>query len=136
MTYFIVLIAIAGVLTFLCVRVQMLLFRLAASMGWLACLIYLLVSGNTSLGISDTWNQVVGFIFVVMAFGTLLLQIKTETKRNKTVIDNYGRRHVETSTDWAPKKRNKKPSSEDRQAAYKMKVRSAADRGRQRARGG
>lgn len=123
-------------LTWIATKVTLILFRVAPFLAWLGLGIWLLLGNITNLGIGSTWTQVLGFVFIVMAFGTLLLQIKTETKRNKTVMDNYGRQHVESFTDWAPKKRNKKPSSEDRQAAYKMKVRSAADRGRQRARGG
>ena len=108
----------------MCVRVQMLLFRLAASMGWLACLIYLLVSGNTSLGISDTWNQVVGLLFVVMTIAPLTLQMVTEVRTEKggQVYKTWERR----------KKEKAKSRSELAQQEYRLKVQGAVQRGRSR----
>jgi len=102
----------------------MLLFRLAASMGWLACLIYLLVSGNTSLGISDTWNQVVGLLFVVMTIAPLTLQMVTEVRIEKggQVYKTWERRRKEKA----------KSRSELAQQEYRIKVQGAVQRGRSR----
>lgn len=127
---FLGLILLAVGLTWISTKVNLILFRVAPFLVWLAIGTWLLIGNITNLGIGSTWTQMLGFAFIVMAFATLILQIKTETKRNKTVMDNFGRQHTETSSDWSPRKKSKKPSSSDRQAAYRMQIRGTVQNSR------
>jgi hypothetical protein len=115
-------------LTWVATKVNLILFRVAPFLAWLGLGVLLLLGNITNLGIDKAWTQVLGFVFIVMAFASLLLQIKTETKRNRTVIGPLGRQHTETSTDWSPRRKSKKSSSEDRQSAYRMQIKSRVGR--------
>jgi uncharacterized membrane protein len=124
MIYFIVLIVIALGLTFMSLKARWLLFRLAAAMAWLACGVYLLVGGNSTLSISDVWNQILGFIFIVMAVAVLLLQIVTEVRRESDGV---------SYTSFERLKKPKGPSrSQLVQDDYRRQVRTAVNRGRSR----
>jgi len=77
-----VLAGLALALTFLALKVRLLLFRVAPAMAWLALGMVLLVSPAT-IGLTsfaDPWVTVLGFIFLVMTIAPLTLQVVTETK--------------------------------------------------------
>jgi len=99
---FIIFIALAVCLTWFALKVRMILFRVGAFLAWLGCGVYLLIGGNVDLDISNVWNQVLGLLFIVMAFAVLILQIVVETKRTGPDGSSY--------TEWGRQKKVKKPS--------------------------
>ena len=125
-------------LTFLALKVKLILFRLAPALSWTGLGIWLLIGDIPNLGMSDTWVQMLGFVFVVMAIGSLLLQIKSDSQHEKLVRGRHGAPGAESERweEWGPtKKRGKSaPSSAERQAAYRMQVRGAVQRGEDRRR--
>jgi uncharacterized membrane protein len=131
-TLFIGFIVLAIGLTFMAVKVRMILFRLAAALGWTGLGIYLLIGNNSALDISDTWIQVMGFIFLVMAIAVLLLQIKTDTQHERSVRGKDGSVHKEQWRSWDTVKKSKGPSAAERQLAYRSEVRARVNRGRAR----
>ena len=73
------LIVLAGILTLLALKVNLILFRMAAAASWLALGIWLLIGGSLSL--SDPWVVVLGLVFVMMTIALLTLQMMTEVRR-------------------------------------------------------
>lgn len=138
MTYFIIMVALALGLTFLALRVSLLLFRVGATLSWIGLAVYLLVGNNANLSLGDTWTQVLGFVFLVMAFATMSLQFITEVRResgNKGPTGAMGT-PSESWSEWGPKKKpgKVKPTSAERQATYRKQVRGAVARGEDRRR--
>jgi hypothetical protein len=118
MSYFAILIGIALVLTFISLKVRMILFRVGTFLAWLACGIYLLIGQNSILDISNVWNQVLGLLFIVMAFAVLALQIVVETKKTGPDGSSY--------TEWGRPKKGKRPSrSQLAQDAHRETIRRA-----------
>lgn len=132
-TLLIAIILLAIGLTLVSLKVKLILFRLGASMAWL-CLGVLLLTGNLSgLSIGESWCQVLGFIFLVMTIAPLTLQMMTDVHHERKVRDQFGRTHIESSTEWKRNRKSGPTSSEDRQAIYRMQVRERLNRGRARA---
>jgi len=115
-----VLVVIALVLTYISLKVGLILFRLAASAAWLALLVFYVFGGVFNLG--DPWDIVIALVFLAMTVAPLTLQMVTEVKTEK---DGVG---------WTTWRRN--PSSEtlSRSAEVKNQRREKlrAIRGRRR----
>jgi len=116
---------IAVLLTFLARNTHDILLRIGASLCWLAMLVYLLVGGDATLDIGETWVQVLAFALFVMIVVPLLWQIRTETKREASYRDKLGRTQSITYSAFERKPKNKKPTSAERQTAYREKVRGS-----------
>jgi hypothetical protein len=120
-------------LTFLAFKVKLMLFRMAPAISWTGLGIYLLIGNITNLGIASAWTQMLGFVFIIMAIGSLLLQVRSDSVHESTTRGSRGTPGAETERweEWGPKKKRGKtaPSSAERQAAYRMQVRGAVARG-------
>jgi len=131
-------ILLSVMLTFLALKVKLILFRLAPAISWTGLGIWLLIGNVTNLGIASAWTQMLGFVFIIMAIGSLLLQIKSDTQHESVTRGKRGFPGAESERweEWGPKKSRKpaKQTSEDRQAEYRMKVRGAVQRGEERRR--
>lgn len=131
--FFIGLIILALGLTYFSLKVQLILFRVAPTLCWIGLGVYLLLSTDPLLKISEPWNQILGFVFLVMAIGTMILQIRSDSQHERTSKGGLGvpGAETETWTEWGPKKRRgkTKPTSAQRQAEYRMQVRGAVERG-------
>lgn len=79
---FIGLIGLAGFLTFMCLRYKFLPLSLSASLAWLALGVLLLLDPDTiGFGeITDTWVTILGFVFVLMTFVPLALQMRADIR--------------------------------------------------------
>lgn len=117
---FIGLILLAGLLTAFAYKIRMLLFTMAAATAWLALGVWLLLSDSSNLQMSDTWTQIIGFVFVLMTIAVLTLQIRTDIRHEAQVRGRVGYPGAETEsyTTWGPKQRKKKPTALERQADY------------------
>ena len=73
----------ALVVTFLARYTAQLLVRIAAALLWLTLGMYLLVGGDVSLNIADTWVQVLGFVFVIMTIVPLTWQVKSDIRHER-----------------------------------------------------
>lgn len=102
---FIGFIALALALTLIALKVRLILFRMAAALGWLVLGVWLLLSDSTNLQMSDTWTQILGFLFLIMVVGVLSLQMITETKRELVDKSRPGFPGAGTSswTEWGLK---------------------------------
>lgn len=76
-----VILAIAIALTFVALRVGLILFRVAAAVSWLSMLIYFLMSGTFKP--SEPFVYVMCFAIVAMIAAVFTLQIVTEVQREK-----------------------------------------------------
>lgn len=136
MTYFIIMVVLALGLTFMALKISLLLFRVGAALSWIGLAIYLLVGNNINLSLGDVWTQVLGFVFLVMAFATMSLQFITEVRRETTIKGAGGAMGTpsESWSEWGPKKKNKKvlPTAAERQDAHRQRVRGAISRGEAR----
>ena len=120
-------------LTFLAFKVKLMLFRIAPAISWTGLGIYLLIGNITNLGIASAWTQMLGFVFIIMAIGSLLLQVRSDSMHEATTRGSRGAPGAETERweEWGPKKKRgkSKPTSAERQAEYRMQVRGAVSRG-------
>lgn len=108
-------------LTFLALKVRMILFRLAASLSWVGLGMLLLLGKITNLSIGDTWTQVLGFVFILMAIAILLLQMVMEVQTEKGG-------HV--YKEWVRSRKEAGPSrSYIAKMEYKRKLQDAKSRG-------
>jgi hypothetical protein len=125
-------------LAFLAFKIKLILFRIASALCWLGLGIYLLLGKVTNLSLSDTWTQVLAFVFFIMAIGCLLLQIRSDTEHTKVSKGRPGYPGAETESwkDWGPmhktKKLSKSEEANQRQAVYRQEVRSRIQRGQAR----
>jgi hypothetical protein len=123
-------------LTFLAFKVKLMLFRIAPAISWTGLGIYLLIGNITNLGIASAWTQMLGFVFIIMAIGSLLLQVRSDSIHEATTKGSRGSPGAETERweEWGPKKKRGKgkPTSAERQAEYRMQVRGSVSRGRSR----
>ena len=109
---FLGLILLAVLLTFIAVKVNLMLFRIAASISWLALSAWTLTSGSTNLSISSTWTQLLGFVFVLMVIAPLTLQMVTEVHREAS---------GHAWTEWG-KKPSEDMSSSAQQRRYRQSI--------------
>jgi hypothetical protein len=135
-TILIAAILLALGLTLICLKVHLLLFRLAASLCWLALGVLLLTGSITGISLSDNWVYILALLFIVMTVAPLSLQFITDIRHERQVRDRFGRPHMEYSTEWKRSRKAGKPSSSERQAEYRMQTRNTVSRGRSRTRGG
>jgi len=123
---FIGFILLCSVLTFIAIKANLLLFRLASAGSWLALGLWLLLSNTTNLDLGDTWTQVLGFVFIMMTIAPLTLQMITETKHEKVRRGDQGGypgASSESWTKWGPSPDKRQVvSSRDRQSAYREKL--------------
>ena len=123
---FIGLIILCSVLTFIAIKANLILFRLAAAGSWLALGLWLLLSDTTNLSLGDTWTQVLGFVFVMMTIAPLTLQMITETKHERVQRGpqgGYPGASSESWTKWGPSPDKKQvATSRDRQSAYRERL--------------
>jgi len=76
-----IIVAIALGLTFVALKVGLILFRVAAAVAWLAMLVYVVFAPAFSLG--DPWTYVLCFGLFSMVIACLMLQVVTEIKMEK-----------------------------------------------------
>ncbi len=76
-----IIVAIALGLTFIALKVGLILFRVAASVAWLAMLVYVVFADAFSL--ADPWTVVLAFGLFSMVVACITLQIVTEVEREK-----------------------------------------------------
>jgi len=106
-------------LTWLAVSTNMILFRIGASLSWLVMGMSLLL-GMVGIDWTQPYAQVLGILCIVMAIAPLLLQMVTETEREKN-----GVRWKEWSRNpGGPKASRGKASRE----SYKSQIRRSAGR--------
>jgi hypothetical protein len=113
---FLILLALG--LTFISLKVRLILFRLAASLCWLSAGIYMLVQRPLGFDISQGWTQVLGIILIVMTFAPLTLQLVVETRHTTKDGRSY--------TTWGRMKKKKMTKAEvarERQEQYKKDFR-------------
>ena len=123
---FIGMILIAVSLTAFAYKIRLILFTMAAASSWLGLGIWLLLSDSTNLQMSDTWTQVIGFVFVMMTIAVLTLQMRTDIRHEKSVrgnIGGYPGAASESWTEWGPKAKKKNLSAMERQTAYRKRIR-------------
>jgi hypothetical protein len=131
--FFACLIVLSLALTWFSFKIRMMLVNLGAILAWLALGIYFLLSDDPTLAISSAWNQVLGFVFIVMAIAVMLMSIRSSTSHEAGRRRVDGTISVEKWESWGPtRKPSPKASSSERQAAYRMQVRESIDRGRSR----
>ena len=113
---FVGLIILAGMVTLLVLKVNLLLFRLGSALSWLVLSI-LLLTNQLSLGISQPWTQVLGLLFLVMTISPLTLQMVTEIKTSKGGMSwsEWGR---------APKKKKLSRGAEAHES-YKSEIKTS-----------
>jgi len=131
---FIGLIILAGMLSLLAIRANLILFRIGAAISWIA-LAFLFLTNALGPAIATPWVQVVSFTFVVMAFAVLLLQMRTETTyeargQKRGAFGMRGETESTSYTGWGPKPKKRKSTSAERQAEYKQELRSRLSRRR------
>ena len=66
-------------LSYLSLKVDLVLFRLAPILGWIA-LAFMFFTNVFGTDIGDPWTTFVAFLFIVMAFAIMLLQMNSEVK--------------------------------------------------------
>ena len=120
-------ILLSGLLTHFALRVNLMLFRLAAALSWVGLGIWLLLSDSTNLQMSDTWTQVLGTVFLVVAIGVLTLQMKADITHEATVRKGSSKEEVISWTERSSLKR-KAPTAGDRQASYRNEVKKRMGR--------
>jgi len=131
--FFACLVGLSLALTWFSFKIKMILVNLAAILAWLALGIYFLLSDDPMLAIADAWNQVLGFVFIVMAIAVMLMSIRSSTEHEAGRRWPNGTVSTEKWESWGPKRKpSPKASSAERQAAYRMQVRESIDRGRGR----
>jgi len=73
-------------LTYMASQIRMLPFSFGASIAWLVP-IMALATGVLGPGIAVLWVQGICLVFLLMAFGPLLLQMRTEVRHEKRMGD-------------------------------------------------
>ncbi len=81
-------------LSYLSLKVDMILFRLAPILGWMA-LAFMFFTNVFGTDIGDAWTTFIAFLFIVMAFAIMLLQMNAEIKHETK--DKGGRGYSWTS---------------------------------------
>lgn len=61
-------------------RRRNILLALAASLMWLALAMWLFFGASAPIGLSETWKTIIAWVFFIMLFIPLLLQLDTEVK--------------------------------------------------------
>jgi len=95
------LIALSLGLTWLSLKADLILFRIAGFLCW-ASLAFMFFTNVFGTDIGDSWTTLIAFLFLVMAFATLLLQMNSEIKHEK--------KGMSWST-WGSKPKEKAPSA-------------------------
>ena len=113
---FIGLIILAGMVSLLAIKVNLILFRIGAALSWLTLGI-LLLTNQLSTGIAQPWTQALGFLFLVMTIAPLTLQMVTEIKTEKGGKSwiEWGKKPVEAE----------KPRSQRVYEEHKARIRAA-----------
>jgi len=75
---FIGLIGLTGMLTYFAWRRRHVLICLAASVSWLALGMWLFFGDVTNLELTETWTQLIGWVFIMMTFACLLFLMDVE----------------------------------------------------------
>ncbi len=125
-------IALLGVLGFLAlglswlaIRVSMLVWRMAAAISWLVLGILFWTNAlGTSIG--DPWVYALSLVFFLMIIAVLTLQMRTDIRHERSVrgkIGGYPGASTESYVTWGPKKRKTKLTTLDRQSEYKELLR-------------
>ena len=125
-------IALLGVLGFLAlglswlaIRVSMLVWRMAAAISWLVLGILFWTNAlGTSIG--DPWVYALSLVFFLMIIAVLTLQMKSDIQHERSVRGNLGGypgASSESWTTWGPRKRAKKSTALERQSEYKELLR-------------
>jgi len=99
---FIGLIGLAGMLTYFAWQRRHVLICMAASVSWLALGMWLFFGDVTNLELTETWAQLIGWVFIMMTFACLLFLMDVEIQ-----YEARGKRW----TEYGAKPREKPPSS-------------------------
>lgn len=79
-----VMLVTALALTYISLKVGLILFRIAASIAWLALLVFFVFGGVFNLG--DPWDVAIALVLLCMVVAPLTLQMVTEVKTEKEGI--------------------------------------------------
>ncbi len=121
---FIAMILLAGLLTHLA-RAKYLPLSMAASLVWLSMGILLLTSPLT-IGldtVSESWVQVLGFVFILMTIVPLTFQMKADIQHEKRVRPGEIRRWQTSAWSIAGMGKEPKKTSRERQAEFRREIR-------------
>ena len=119
------LIILGGLLTLIAIKVNMIVMRLAAAGAWLV-LAVLLLSNSLSTPITNQWTQILGYVFVLLTFVPLLMQIGSKTQISQTNKEGMSWSTYSSVPKVTPKGKKKKPSviaAQQREADYRLRLR-------------
>ena len=117
-----VLIFMALGLSWFALKVNMMLWRLGAALVWLSIGI-LLWTNTLGSDVSDPWTYVLALALLVMIIAVLMLQVKTDVRHEASARNKSGLQETMSFTSYEKKKKRTAPTSLDRQAAHKARLR-------------
>jgi len=120
---FLSLIGLCLGLSYLSLKVDLVLFRLAPILGWLA-LAFMFFTNVFGTDIGDTWTTFIAFLFIVMAFAIMLLQMNSEVKHEAKGKGSKGY----SWTSWGQNPNNKKTNYNDAYYARRAELRKRLGR--------
>lgn len=109
--FFFGLIGLAGMLTFFSYKRRHILIGLSAALVWLAMGFWVLLSGVANLALTDVWTQILAWVFIIMAFASLLVQMDIEI------------RHEEHGKSWTEYGKNPKRREPSTYESYRSELR-------------
>jgi hypothetical protein len=128
---FIGLITLGFCLTLFASKRPSLPLALAAGLIWFSTGIWLWFSSTPIFGFSETWSQMLAFVFVIMTFVPFLLQMNVEVRYEQSKQGKFqGYPGAESSSyvAWGPKPGKKVETSEDRQAAHREQLKGISSK--------
>ena len=132
---FIGLVILAGMLTLIALKANLVLFRIGGALAWLTLGI-LLLTNQLGTGVSQPWTQALGLLFLVMTVAVLTLQMVTDIRHERSVRGSPGRPGASTSSwkEWGPNpgkgpKLTTDQQSQQRLLDHRKNIHQAVDRG-------
>ena len=128
---FIGLITLGFCLTLFASKRPSLPLALAAGLIWFATGVWLWFSTTPVFGFSETWSQILAFVFVILTFVPFLLQMNVEVKYEQSKqgkFQGYPGAESSSYTKWGPKPGEQVETSEMRQEAHREKLRAVSSK--------
>lgn len=128
---FIGLIILGGFLTMLAAKRPSLPLAISAGLVWLSLGVWLWLSPSAIFSLSETWAQMLAFVFILLTFIPFLLQMNTEIRYEQSKQGKFqGYPGAESSSyvKWGPKPKEQVETSEMRQSSHREKLREISSK--------
>jgi len=123
---FLGLLILGSFLTYFSSRRPSMPLAICAALVWLALGVWLFLSPTPIFSFTETWAQMLAFVFILMTAIPFLFQMNTEIRYEQSKQGKFkGYPGAESSsyTSWGPKPKKEVETSEMRQAAHREQLR-------------